>query len=145
LVGETIQLNRRSRRVVGVLARDRFEELDNPSFAAYSPIRAAGILLDPPADGRFTPTLQFKAPTVEAVIALRDATIDWIASRYVRWDQRVRVRVGLEQLAEMEQAIFLAKLFHRIPGGHLASGRRDRDHERAARVGRGAHPGNRDP
>jgi putative ABC transport system permease protein len=111
LVGETIQLNRRSRRVVGVLARDRFEELDNPSFAAYSPIRAAGILLDPPADGRFTPTLQFTAPTVEAVIALRDATIDWIASRYVRWDQRVRVRVGLEQLAEMEQAIFLAKLF----------------------------------
>lgn len=111
LVGEQIQVRQRVRRVIGVLVRDPFEELDDPSFLLIAPIRAAGALLDPPPGGRFTPTLQLKAPTVEAVLPLRDATIDWLASRYVRWRERVRVTVGLEMLAEMEQAILLTKLF----------------------------------
>ncbi len=111
LVGEQIQVRQRIRRVIGVLARDAFEEEDDPSFSLFAPIRAAGALLDPPPGGKFAPTLQLKAPTVEAVLPLRDAAIDWLASRYVRWRERVRVTVGLEMLAEMEQAILITKLF----------------------------------
>lgn len=111
MVGQEVQVRQRLRRVIGVLSPDPFEEQDNPSFAAFAPIRAAAALLDPPAAGRFTPTLQLKAPTVEAVIPLRDATIDWVASRFVRWQERVRISVGLDQLAQIEQAILLAKLF----------------------------------
>jgi ABC-type lipoprotein release transport system permease subunit len=111
MVGKEIQLGGRIRRVVGILARDRFEELDDPSFAAYAPIRAAKAVLGPPSGGRYTPTLQLKAPTVEAVLPLREAVVDWLASRYVRWSERVRVTVGLENLAQMEQGILIAKLF----------------------------------
>jgi putative ABC transport system permease protein len=111
MVGKEIQLGGRIRRVVGILARDEFEELDDPSFAAYAPIRAAKAVLGPPSGGRYTPTLQLKAPTVEAVLPLREAVVDWLASRYVRWSERVRVTVGLENLAQMEQGILIAKLF----------------------------------
>jgi putative ABC transport system permease protein len=111
LLGRSIVVGRRILRVVGVLARDRFEEADNPSFAVYAPIRAASSVLSPPTGGQLTPMIQLKAPTVESVLALRDATVDWLASRYVHWQDRVRVSVGLERLAQMEQAILLMKLF----------------------------------
>ncbi len=111
MVGENIQVHGRVRRIVGVLAKSKFEEPRNPEFALYSPIRGAEALLDPPASGRFTPVLQLLAPTVESVTAVRDGAIDWLARRYVRWPDRVRVTVGLERLAQVEQAILLAKLF----------------------------------
>lgn len=50
-------------------------------------------------------------PSVEAVTAVRDAAIDWLVKRYVRWPERVRVSVGLERLAQVEQVILLAQLF----------------------------------
>lgn len=111
MVGEEIVIRGRVRRIIGVLARDKFEEADFPNFAIFAPIRSADALLDPPRTGRFTPAIMLKSPTVEGVTALRDATIDWLARRYVRWEERVRVTVGLERLAQVEQAILLAKLF----------------------------------
>ena len=112
MIGESIVLGRRIVRVVGVLARDKFEETDDdPSFAAFAPIRAADAVIGPTSSGRLTPTIQLKASTVESVLALRDATIDWLAGRYLHWQDRVRVTVGLERLAQMEQAILLTKLF----------------------------------
>ena len=111
MVGRNIQVNGRVRRVVGVLAMNKFEDTRNPEFAMFSPIRGAEALLDPPPSGRFTPILQLLAPTVESVAGVRDAAIDWLARRYVRWPDRVRVTVGLERLAQVEQAILLAKLF----------------------------------
>ena len=111
MVGQEIQVRGRVRRIVGILARSKFEEPRNPDFALYAPIRSAEALLDPPPSGHFTPTLQLLAPTVESVTAIRDAAIDWLARRYVHWPDRVRVTVGLERLAQVEQAILLAKLF----------------------------------
>ncbi len=111
MVGQEIQVRGRVRRIVGVLARSKFEEPRNPDFALFAPIRGADALLEPPSSGRFTPVLQLLAPSVEAVTSVRDAAIDWLARRYVRWPDRVRVSVGLERLAQVEQAILLAKLF----------------------------------
>ncbi len=111
LVGEMVQIKGRVRRVVGVLARNRYEEARNPDFALYAPIRAAAAVLNPPGSGRFTPSLQLKASTVESVMALHEAAVDWLARRYSHWQDRVRVTVGLERLEQVEQAILLAKLF----------------------------------
>ena len=111
LVGETIQVRGRARRVIGVLTPNPYEEPRNPEFGFYAPIRSAEAILDPPSSGKFTPTLQLKAANVETVTALRDAAMDWLARRYVRWEDRVRVSVGLERLAQVEKAFFLAKLF----------------------------------
>ena len=111
MVGQDIQVHGKVRRVVGVLAQSPYEEPRFPDFAVYAPIRAAPSLLDPPSKGHFTPELQLKAPTVESVGAVRDAAINWLARRYVRWPERVRVRVGAERLAQVEEAILLAKLF----------------------------------
>jgi putative ABC transport system permease protein len=111
MVGESITLGRRILRVVGVLAPDKYEERDDPSFTAYAPIRSAPGVIGAAAGGRLTPTIQLRAPTVETVMALRDATIDWLARRYLHWQDRVRVTVGLERLVQMEQGILLAKLF----------------------------------
>jgi len=111
MLGESVVLERRILRVIGILARDRFEERDSPSFAAYAPLRIGEAVLRPASGARLTPSLQLLAPSVETVMAVRDATIDWLASRYLRWNERVRVTVGLEQLKQMEQGILLAKLF----------------------------------
>jgi len=111
IVDKQVEIGGRVCRVIGVLARDAFEETRNPDFTIYAPIRSANAILDPPAAGRFTPTIQLKAASVENVKALHAATVDWLAGRYVRWQDRIRVRVGLEQLQQVEQAIFLAKLF----------------------------------
>lgn len=111
MVGEDVVVHGRVRRVVGVEARNPFEEPNNPDFAAFAPIRAAPALLDPPRSGKFTPTLQLKARTVEAVDALRGAATDWLARRYVRWPDRVRVQVGAERLAQVNRAFLLSKLF----------------------------------
>lgn len=111
MVGEDVVVRGRVRRVVGVQAKNEFDEPDNPDFSMFAPIRAATALLDPPRSGKFTPTLQLKAPTVESVQALRAAATDWLARRYVRWPDRVRVVVGAERLAKVNQAFLLAKLF----------------------------------
>jgi len=111
IVDEQVEIGGRVRRVIGVLARNLFEDSRNPDFTIYAPIRSASTILDPPAAGRYTPTIQLKASSVESVKALHAATVDWLAGRYVRWQDRIRVTVGLERLQEVEQAIFLAKLF----------------------------------
>ncbi|MEO8450599.1 MAG: ABC transporter permease [Gemmatimonadota bacterium] len=111
LVGTDIQVKDRPRRVIGVLASNPYEEGRFPTFMVYAPLRAATAVLFPPATGRFTPSLELKAPSVESVMPLRDAAVDWLARRYARWEDRVRVTVGLERLAEVEKIFLLAKFF----------------------------------
>ena len=48
MVGQNIQLSGRVRRIVGVLARNQYEEPEFPDFAVYAPIRSAEALLSRP-------------------------------------------------------------------------------------------------
>lgn len=111
MVGREIRVHEQIRRIIGVLEPTDFEDRESPSFTLYAPILSARALLDPPARGRFAPTVQLLAPTVESVELLRDAATEWLARRDARWQERVKVSVGLEQLQEIEQAFLLMKLF----------------------------------
>jgi len=55
--------------------------------------------------------IQLLAPDVESVDDLREAASDWLSRRYTRWQERVNVVVGREQLRRVEQAFLLMKLF----------------------------------
>ena len=111
LIGREIHVRDRRRRVIGVLAVSPFEDRENPSFAVIAPIGAARALLDPPAGGRFAPVIQLMAPSLESVDHVQGAIVDWVSRRYPRWQERVNVTVRLEQLAEVEKAISITKLF----------------------------------
>ncbi len=110
-VGREIHVNGHRRRVIGVLAAERFEDRENPSFTVFAPIGAERALLDAPAGGRHAPSLQLLAPSVEAVWDVRDAATEWVSRRWGRWQDRVTVTVGLEQLEEVDQAFGVMKLF----------------------------------
>ncbi len=111
LVGRQIHVNGRSRRVIGVQVPTGFEDRSNPSFTVYAPIRSAGALLPPPARGRFAPSIQLRAGSVEDVGELREAVAEWLNRRSPRWEERVRVTVALEEHKQVEQAFLLMKLF----------------------------------
>ena len=74
-------------------------------------IQQVFAMLDPPATGRFAPVIQLLAPTVEGVDELREAAGDWLSRRYARWNERVNVIVGREQLRQVERAFLIMKLF----------------------------------
>ncbi len=108
---QEIRLGRGVYRVVGVTAPSPYDDPRNPSFSAIVPFGVGPRVLVPPPTSPIAPTLQLKAPTVEAVQGLRDAAADWLARRYPRWQDRVSLRVAMEQLVEVERAMLLAKLF----------------------------------
>jgi putative ABC transport system permease protein len=111
LVGREIRVNGRSRRVIGIQAPTGFEDRSEPSFLLHAPIRSAGALLDAPPTGRFAPSIQLRAASVESVDELREAIGEWLSRRYNRWQDRVRVTVAAEELREVEQAFLIMKLF----------------------------------
>ena len=111
MVGQQLYVRDRARRVVGVMAATELEDVDNPSFVLYAPIAAAAALLEAPPSGRFAPDIQLLAPSVESVDALREAASDWLSRRYARWQERVNVVVGREQLRQVERAFLMLKLF----------------------------------
>ena len=111
LVGRSIRVNGRTRTVIGVLAATGFEDPDDPAFAVYAPIRAAAALLPLPASGRFAPSIQLRARSMEAVDGVRDGATEWLSRRYARWPERVRLSVAREELGKVEQGFLLMKLF----------------------------------
>ena len=111
MVGQQVYVRDRARRVIGVMAATELEDTENPSFVVYAPIAAAAALLDPPPSGRFAPVIQLLAPSVESVEDLREAASDWLSRRYARWQERVNLVVGREQLRRVEQAFLMIKLF----------------------------------
>ncbi|MEQ1831537.1 MAG: ABC transporter permease [Candidatus Eisenbacteria bacterium] len=111
MVGQEVRVREHMRRVIGVLEPTGLEDTDNPAFSAYAPITTAAAVLGPPPSGRFAPSIQLLAPSVEAVDAVKDDAADWLARRYARWQQRVNVSVGRESLRQVEQAFLLVKCF----------------------------------
>jgi putative ABC transport system permease protein len=111
MVGKEVRVNERSRRVIGVLASVPFDDREDPAMSVYAPIAASTDLVKADAREAFAPSMLLLAPTVEAVRAVEEEATEWLARRYARWSERVRVTVGLEQLRQVEQGFLLMKLF----------------------------------
>jgi putative ABC transport system permease protein len=106
LVGRQVTVQSAAREVIGVLAPPAGGESYHVAFA---PLRSGITLLDP-ASTHYAPTLRLKARSVEAVDTLRVATQDWLAERYGRRLDKLRVSVANQQLANTRQAMLLTKL-----------------------------------
>ncbi len=111
MVGREVRLERRTRRVVGVLAATGFENRDDPALAAFAPLRSARAILVPSPGRRLAPTIRLLARSLESVDSVEDNVRDWLARRYTDWPRRVTVSVGREQLQQVEQAFLLMKVF----------------------------------
>ena len=111
LVGREIRVERRVRRVVGVLAATGFENREDPSLVMFAPLRSARGILAPQQGRRLAPTLRLLARSLESVDGVADDATDWLSRRWPDWQRRVSVTVGREQLEQVEQAFLLLKLF----------------------------------
>jgi putative ABC transport system permease protein len=111
MVGREIRVERRTRRVVGVLAATGFENREDPSLAALAPLRSARAILAPQQGRRLAPTIRLLARSLESVDAVEEDATDWLARRWPDWPRRVTLSVGREQLQQVEQAFLLLKLF----------------------------------
>jgi putative ABC transport system permease protein len=107
LIGRTVVVGGERRTVIGVLAPPAGGP--ESDFVAFAPLRRGAALLEP-TRGPQVPTLRLKARSIEAVDTLRGATIDWLAERYGRRIDKVRVSVANQQLENTRMGILLTKL-----------------------------------
>jgi putative ABC transport system permease protein len=107
LVERRISVGGQRREVIGVLEAE--PQGDTTDFVAFAPFRSGMPLFDQSTATRH-PVLRLKAGSIEAVDSLRDATVDWLASRYGARVDELDVAVANQQLANTRQAILLTKL-----------------------------------
>jgi putative ABC transport system permease protein len=108
LIGRHVTVQSAAREVIGILAPPRGGGAES-YHVAFAPLRGGMTLLDP-VSTLYAPTLRLKARSVEAVDTLRLATQDWLAERYGRRLDKLRVSVANQQLANTRQAMLLTKL-----------------------------------
>jgi putative ABC transport system permease protein len=107
LVGRSVRVGGEPREVIGVLApQTTGAETD---LVAFAPLHGGIELLDATGAPR-PPTLRLKARSIEAVDTLRGAAIDWLAERYGRRVDKLRVDVANQQLENTRMGILLTKL-----------------------------------
>lgn len=107
LVGRSVTVRGRRREVIGVLAPPVAAE--DADLVAFAPLRGGAALLEP-AGPPLAPTLRLKARSIEAVDTLRTATLDWLAGRYGRGVEKLRVQLATQQLENTRKAMLLTKL-----------------------------------
>lgn len=105
MLGATVRVNGEPRRVIGILEPYTGER----SRQAWVPLRAARSAL--PTAQRRAPTLYLKAATVESVGVVKSAAEDWLARRYGRWEDRVKVQTSAARLEQVRQGMATFKLF----------------------------------
>lgn len=106
LLDQRILINGEPFRVVGLLAsypgeRRRF---------AYVPLQSAHAVMSPSAVHR-APVLYLKARTIEEVARVEAHSGDWLAQRFGRWEQRVKVETSAARLAQVSRGVTTFKLF----------------------------------
>jgi putative ABC transport system permease protein len=110
IIGQQVRVEGAKREVIGVLAPSEFSNPEFDPLMAYAPIRGAEDFV---ASGQSlpVPTLRLRARTVEGADSLYVATMDWLAERFGRRIEKMRVSTGARSLASMEQGMLVAKLF----------------------------------
>ncbi len=107
LIGREIRVRGERREVIGVLAPPAIG--GEGDLVAFAPLRRGTILLEPTRTPQLA-TLRLKANSIEAVDTLRDATLDWLATRYGLGVEKVNVRLSTQQLENTRQAMLLTRL-----------------------------------
>jgi putative ABC transport system permease protein len=107
LLGREVRVRGERREVIGVLAPPPpgVDEDD----VAFAPLRGGAALIEA-TRVLPRPTLRLKARSVEAVDTLRAATEDWLATRYGRRVELLRVQLATQQLENTRKAMFLTRL-----------------------------------
>jgi putative ABC transport system permease protein len=107
LIGRMVKVATERRRVIGVVASPPGGiETD---FVAFVPLRGSTNLIDAELASR-GPTLRLKARSIEAVDTLAGATQNWVAERYGREMEKLKVGVANQQLANTRMAMRLTKV-----------------------------------
>jgi len=103
MVGEHVRIAGGPREVIGVLEAYKGER----AHSAYLPFSAAARVLE----GRsYTPTIELKAARVEDVEAVKRGAEDWLARRYPRFEQRVKVLTQEMRVEQATQGLTIFKL-----------------------------------
>ena len=107
LLGQTVQLQSRSYRVIGVLAAEKGME---ERLAAIVPFTVAGDATMSSADVEH-PMLLVRAARVEGVDSVRTRTERWLSARYGAWQGKVKVQTeAVSRLKQARQGIMIFKL-----------------------------------
>lgn len=107
MIGQQVEISGQRREVIGIIASRNTGSV--PDLVAFAPLRGGAELLEAGFASR-PPVLRIKAHSIEAVDSLRIATIDWLAERYGKGVEKLRVSVANQQLENTRQAILLTKL-----------------------------------
>ena len=107
IVGTPVRVNGTTMEVIGVLEAYEGEV----GTVAYMPFTTAQRTFEPTESPRAT-TMLLRAPSIEAVEALRDAAEDWAARRFPAARMRkLEVQTQKMRLAQTEQGITIFKIF----------------------------------
>lgn len=106
MIGQQLTIKGQRREVIGIVASRNTSSV--PDLVAFAPLRGGSDLLE--AGFSNPPVLRIKAHSIEAVDSLRVATLNWLAERYGKGVEKLRISVANQQLENTKQAILLTKL-----------------------------------
>ncbi len=106
MIGRDVRMNAQSMNVIGVLA----SYVGEVGYDAYVPFQSARKFF--PASSPPRPaTILLRAPSVEAVSALKAAAEDWAAQHYMAKLEKLDIHTQQARIAQAEQGITIFKLF----------------------------------
>ncbi len=107
MVGRQVVISGQRREIIGIVVSRNTSSV--PDLVAFAPLRGGSELFESTVAAS-PPILRVKAHSIEAVDSLRTATLNWLAERYGRDIDKIRVSVANQQLENTRQAILLTKL-----------------------------------
>jgi len=106
LLGEQVRVGTLPREVIGIFERVAGER----GYSARIPLAGASATF-PPASLEGAPTITLRARELGDVGALKSGIQDWLAQRYMGWEERFELVMAEALLSEINQAFLVLKLF----------------------------------
>ncbi|HKV52781.1 MAG TPA: ABC transporter permease [Gemmatimonadaceae bacterium] len=105
--GDSLQLGGVRFAIIGILSGEQ----SGSSITAVAPIRSAALSIVR-GDRDWAPSLVLRAPSIEAVTAMRAGSERWLAAHYgTQWHDRVELDGNTKLVAKAERGILLFKMF----------------------------------
>ncbi len=103
MLDHVVRIHSRSFTVIGAMP----SYIGERNFQVFVPLRAAAATTG--ATGPVLPSLMVHANTLESVHSVEDMAVDWLASRYRHWEQRVEITSSAERLQQAMSALAILK------------------------------------